>query len=131
MTYYTQADLDAAVKEAEERVRHSFLSELALEAYQVAVSKGWEEDADQRTFGDECALLHEEITEAWKAWRKHGFDSWVTEDGKPEGVGSEFADEFIRLLHYCYTRNVDLWFEYQRKTAYNKTRSYRHGEQRR
>jgi NTP pyrophosphatase (non-canonical NTP hydrolase) len=65
------------------------------------------------------ALLHTEIAEASDAWRR-----WGTEDAtqlvvaghediqianpKPEGVGSEFADVFIRLLDDCDLFEVDL-----------------------
>lgn len=125
---YTQADVDQAVKEAVQAARNSFLAELARESYLVAVSKGWEEDGDKRTFPEECMLVTSEVSEAFEAFRKRGFESWEEgPDNKPEGVASEFADTFIRLLHYCHTRNIDLWYEYQRKTAYNRTRPYRHG----
>ena len=46
---------------------------------------------------------------------------------KPEGVGSEFADIFIRLLHYSELFDVDLAAEYERKMSYNHTRAFRHG----
>jgi NTP pyrophosphatase (non-canonical NTP hydrolase) len=120
---YTQQDVATAVKEA----RAAYLEDLAMEAYQVAASKGWEKDGDTRTFGDECTLLHSEISEAFEAFRRRGFESWEGPGGKPEGVGSEFADIFIRLLHYCHTRRINLQAEYDRKTAYNRTREYRHG----
>jgi NTP pyrophosphatase (non-canonical NTP hydrolase) len=123
---YTQQNVATAIKEARAR----YLEDLALEAYEVAVSEGWEDDSDKRTFGDECALITSEVSEAFEAFRKRGFQSWEGPDGKPEGVGSEFADILIRLLHYCHTRGIDLQAEYDRKTAYNRTREYRHGSKR-
>jgi NTP pyrophosphatase (non-canonical NTP hydrolase) len=120
---YTQSDIDQAVKET----RANYLAELALESFEVARSKGWEEDP--RTFGEECMLITTEIGEAYDAWRRWEFMDMTPpgDNAKPEGVASEFADIFIRLLHYCHTRGIDLQAEYDRKTAYNRTRPYKHG----
>lgn len=46
---------------------------------------------------------------------------------KPEGIPTEVADEFIRLLDFCRRHRIDLAFETRRKLAYNLTRGYRHG----
>lgn len=72
-------------------------------------------------------LLTTEAAEVVGAWRKRGFDAWVTEKG-PQGVASEMADIFIRLLDDCGRFGVDLFAEYERKMAYNRTRPYRHGD---
>lgn len=132
MSYFTYTDADVArgITEAITTTRGHYLADLAAEAYEVAVSKGWEEDAVTRTFGDECALLHTEVSEAFEAYRKRGFASWEGPGGKPEGVASEFADILIRLLHYSYAHGIDLQAEYDRKTAYNRTRAHRHGGKR-
>jgi NTP pyrophosphatase (non-canonical NTP hydrolase) len=110
---------------------------------------GWEPDP-KRTFGDEIALLHSEVSEAFEAFRQWGLDDKTGPEEhhlgcakvmlgateacncpipppKPEGVGSEFADIFIRLLHYSRVHDIDLIAETRRKMNYNKTREYRHG----
>ena len=92
----------------------------AMQAEVVAYNheKGWREN--DVTFGEAMALLHSEVAEASDAWRR-----WGTKDAtslavlvpageiapappKPEGVGSEFADIFIRLLDDCDLYGVDL-----------------------
>jgi NTP pyrophosphatase (non-canonical NTP hydrolase) len=93
-------------------------------------------------FQTAIANLHGEVSEAWEAWRKWGLDDATADAGmaggvvdysappKPEGVGSEFADIFIRLLDNCATYGVDLRAEYERKVAYNRTRPVKHGGKR-
>ncbi len=126
------------------------LQQMAEEVVAWCTRKGWEPDR-YRTFGDECALLHSEVSEALEACRRWGFKD-ATKDpsllcadpqceeiecdhevgeglrqAKPEGVASEFADILIRLLHYAHVHGIDLEQEYERKMAYNERRSWRHG----
>jgi hypothetical protein len=49
---------------------------------------------------------------------------------KPEGVGSEMADIFIRLMDEVDRSGIDLEWEVTRKLAYNRTRGHRHGGKR-
>ncbi len=102
------------------------LSEMAEEVYAVNVANGWFEE--DRTFGDDIALIITEVGEAFDAYRQSQFyDVTDPRFGKPEGVGSELADILIRLLDTAKRRGINLDFEYRRKLEYNKTRGYKHG----
>lgn len=122
--------------------RRTVLQSMASAVAQVNRDNGWyDEDV---SVGDMCALLHSEVSEAFDAWRKHGFDDQTPAAlldpvqaragkdrlPKPEGYGSELADVLIRLLDQCTRHGVDLAGEFERKLAYNRTREYRHGGRR-
>lgn len=107
------------------------LEEYQEECYQINVDHGWFDS--ERSFGDDVALLHTEVSEMYEAYRK-----WELEDAtapmvngdelpKPEGVGSEVADVQIRLFDTCQRAGINLRAEMERKIAFNKTRPYMHG----
>lgn len=122
------------------------LEEMQAEIYEINQANGWFDSG--RSFGDDVALLHSEVSEMFEAFRDHGLADATaparpvaaTNEGsfvqdqlglvslpKPEGVGSEAADIFIRLLDTCQRAGINLRDEYTRKVAFNKTRGYKHG----
>lgn len=113
------------------------LAEMTAEVVDNNKAKGWHDNPPSLP---ECMMmLVTEAAEVVEAWRRWGTDD-VTDDPirglpfiatnsprKPEGVGSEMADIFIRLLDDCHLFGIDLQAEFNRKMAYNRTRSFRHG----
>lgn len=138
-----------------EKKAKKHLSKLAKRIHATAVEKGWYDE--DRTFGDEIALCHSELSEALEAFRDFGdptmtyrtFDGSMEFEadaenqtgmvrylehinngfdlGKPEGVASELADVIIRVLDMSAGRGIPTVSELFAKLEYNETRSYRHG----
>lgn len=96
--------------------------------YEQAVASGWAgPDARDFPMPEALCLLHTEVSEAMEAYRNSEPMSWTDEQGKPQGVASEFADIVIRLGHYSEKFGINLEEEVLKKLRYNATRPYRHG----
>lgn len=111
-----------------------------------AEGKGWNEKV--RAFGDECALFHSEISEAYEDFRDHrlvteiyfedkagvkiddshhGRHEFDAGRAKPCGIPIELADLMIRLMHFAELHGIDLDAMIEMKMSYNEKRPYRHG----
>jgi hypothetical protein len=113
---YPEGDAPLTVGGLQQRVRE----------FQEA--KDWLHDG--RTFGDDIALIHTELSEALEEFRngKPPNGSWHDgSTGKPVGVPSEFADTIIRILGACNEWGIDLEEALRIKLDYNDTRESRHG----
>lgn len=104
---------------------------LVKESHDTATEKGWW-DLPDRNVPELLALIHSEVSEALEAYRDVGIEQldrvWYDESGyKPEGFTVELADVLIRIADLCGEFNLDLEQALTEKMAYNKTRSYRHG----
>jgi hypothetical protein len=95
-------------------------------AYQNAVAHGFWEGPEQDNIPTKIALIHEEASEALKAFcLGYMYLTYVGE--KPEGFGIELADTLIRICDLAERLGIDLPELVLIKMAYNRTRSMMHG----
>jgi NTP pyrophosphatase (non-canonical NTP hydrolase) len=117
------------------------LQSLIERVHAINLEKGWFDD--DRSIGDDCALLHSEISEMLEEYRAdhhttHVYyrrpDGSILDEGiepeptdKPEGFGMELADLVIRAVDVAKRDGVDLERCLETKLRFNATRPYRHG----
>jgi NTP pyrophosphatase (non-canonical NTP hydrolase) len=121
------------------------ITELIKEAHENAVEHGWWEE--ERTFGEQIALMHSELSEALEEYRNGKGINQLYYSGifdgenyvagqptqvckKPEGIPAELADVVIRIFDTCGKYGIDLEKAIEIKMAYNKIRPYKHGGKR-
>ena len=80
------------------------LSQFTGLAYANAKAKGF--FCDNQTDSAYIAAIHEELSEAFKAWNKH--EGWLNVEPKPSGVYFELVDAVIRLFSFCGYKGIQL-----------------------
>lgn len=99
--------------------------DLQKRLYDECVTANW--DPQRRlSFGEEVAHLHEEVSEAFRAYRLTGdaAEIWYDDMGKPQGVPIEFADVLIGLFYNAELHGFDLLDAVEVKHRWNLTRDY-------
>lgn len=91
--------------------------------YEECRTANWDPDF-KNTFAEEIAHLHEEVSEAFRAWRQYK-DCEIREiEGKLKGVPVEFADVLIGMFYLAELHGFDLLEAVERKHQFNLKRNY-------
>lgn len=115
------------------------LDQLAEEIHSGNIKRGfWDKNEDgvvqERNFGEMCALITSEISEALEEHRAGRPGVWFKERkeaelSKPEGYHVELIDALIRILDTLRgTGCTNIQDVLELKLKYNETRAYKHGK---
>lgn len=105
------------------------ISELGKEAMETATEKGFFTPGEAVNVDQKLLLIVSEICEVQNEIRNGHLPTEIYYNGeKPEGVPIEFADAVIRIAQDCEALGIDLQAAIEVKTAYNRTRPYKHGK---
>ena len=102
------------------------IQELMDASWDHAEKKGFH--GKNKTFAEDCALFHSEISEALEEQRNgHPVTEIYFNGTKPEGVPIELADVLIRIADVSKTHGIDLVEAIRIKQEYNRSRPHLHG----
>lgn len=112
-----------ALTAREQEVQGEMWQRKQRELFDECVTAQW--DAEHKnSFAEEIAHLHEELSEAFRAWRRFKDFEVRVVDGKPEGIPIEFADVLIGLFYNAELHGFDLMAAVERKHQFNLQRNY-------
>jgi hypothetical protein len=99
-------------------------ADLQRRLFEECETAGWD-PGKRNSFAEECAHLHEEISEAFREWRLHkDFEVRYEPSGKPTGIPIELADVLIGLFYNAELHGFDLLAATEIKHRWNLSRSY-------
>jgi hypothetical protein len=101
------------------------LNKFMRDVFKNATEKGWHDQ--ERSALEIHALIHSEISEATEEVREGTPHYYVDKTGKPQGEAVELADAVIRIADYFGSKGWNFAVILREKMAYNRTRTYRHG----
>jgi NTP pyrophosphatase (non-canonical NTP hydrolase) len=123
------SQLEELANDTEFMIKFSHLTHIL---HQTAILKGWWDEGQQKSPGEQVLMMHTELSEAVEALRIPNTlptDKWYREeDGKPEGFGVELADCVIRIADTCRYTGIDLLVDILEKARFNLSRPHRHGD---
>lgn len=91
--------------------------------YHECRAANWD-PALRNTFAEEIAHLHEELSEAFRAFRRYKDFNVREVNGKLEGIPIEFADVLIGLFYNAELHGFDLFAAVEQKHEFNLQRNY-------
>lgn len=103
------------------------LADIARFRWVQVKEQGW----DTHSFGEECAIIHAEVSELFEACAVepkpiHRPVTWYSENHKPKGIPSELADIIIKTCGLAEKWGINLNDAVAEKLTYNATREYKH-----
>jgi len=103
------------------------LNEGASEVWKIADDHGFHDENVNTAPPMWCANLHGEVSELWEAYRKGNLNEPCDKQIPLTCAEEELADIIIRAMDNAVQLGINIEHAVEVKSAYNKTRAFRHG----